>query len=69
MPSSFGGEARVVADSLSIGRAMISMAEIQPDALIPCGELCDIQMENGFCDGAASRGGVVRAVPGAAGAG
>ena len=27
---------------------MISMAEIQPDALIPCGELCDIQMENGF---------------------
>jgi hypothetical protein len=48
MPSSFGGEARVVADSLSIGRAMISMAEIQPDALIPCGELCDIQMENGF---------------------
>lgn len=27
---------------------MRSMAEIRPDALIPCGELSGIQMENGF---------------------
>jgi hypothetical protein len=31
---------------------MISVAEIQPDALIPCGEFCEIQMENGFRMGA-----------------